>query len=205
MNVVAYGGHAVLVECRSPAQALAVALRLAAPALDGVEDVVPAARTVLVRSAHTSDRLAADVDERLRGWTPAGTPVPAAAGEQVEIAVHYDGADLAAVAAATGLTPDEVVALHSGAVHTVVFCGFAPGFGYLVGLPAELVLPRRATPRPMVPAGSLAIAGEFSGVYPTASPGGWHLLGHTDRRMFDPAADRPAVLAPGDSVRFVRA
>ena len=97
---------------------------------------------------------------------------------------------------------DAVVAAHAAATYTVAFCGFAPGFAYLTGLPAALRLPRRATPRPRVPAGSVAIAGELSAVYPTASPGGWHLLGRTDVALFDVDRDPPALLTPGTIVRF---
>ncbi len=120
-------------------------------------------------------------------------------------AVDYGGAagpDLDAVAAAAGLAPERVVELHAGALYRVAFLGFSPGFPYLVGLPRELELARRDTPRPRVPAGSVAIAGPFAGIYPSATPGGWHLLGRTEARLFDPAAVPPAALAPGDLVRF---
>ena len=120
----------------------------------------------------------------------------------VTIPVHYDGDDLEAVGRATGSTIDEVIALHSGARYEVAFCGFAPGFGYLRGLPAELHLPRRDTPRTRVPGGSVAIASEYSAVYPRASPGGWHLLGSTDLVLFDPLREPPALLSPGVVVEF---
>jgi KipI family sensor histidine kinase inhibitor len=120
----------------------------------------------------------------------------------VSIPVRYDGDDLAEVAALTGLDPGEVVELHASAEYQVAFCGFAPGFGYLRGLPAPLHLPRRATPRTRVPTGSVAIAAEYSAVYPGASPGGWHLLGSTEVRLFDVGADPPALLRPGTCVRF---
>jgi KipI family sensor histidine kinase inhibitor len=120
-----------------------------------------------------------------------------------EIPVTYDGEDLSAVAAAVGLAEDEVVALHAAATYTVAFLGFSRGFPYLAGVPAPLQLPRRATPRVRVPAGSVAIAGEACGIYPAASSGGWHLLGRTDQVLFDPSATPPSRLAPGDLVRFV--
>ena len=120
----------------------------------------------------------------------------------VRIPVVYDGPDLAEVADATGLTTREVVGLHTAATYRVDFCGFAPGFGYLSGLPEALHRPRRQTPRTRVPAGAVAIASHYSAVYPTASPGGWHLLGSTDVSMFDPARTPPALLAPGTRVRF---
>ncbi len=120
------------------------------------------------------------------------------------IPVEYAGDDLAEVAERGALTVDEVIDAHSGATYTVAFCGFAPGFAYLTGLPAALHLPRRATPRPRVPAGSVAIAGDLAAVYPTASPGGWHLLGRTTVGLFDPAGRPPALLTPGTKVRFER-
>ena len=124
----------------------------------------------------------------------------------IDIPLRYGGAagpDLAAVAAQTGLTEAAVVALHSGTLYRVFMLGFAPGFAYLGPLPAPLVLPRRATPRPRVPAGSVAIAGGQTGIYPLATPGGWHLIGHTDAALWDAARDPPALLRPGAWVRFV--
>jgi KipI family sensor histidine kinase inhibitor len=106
------------------------------------------------------------------------------------------------VAVRTGRSEDEVVALHSSAEYRVGFCGFMPGFGYLLGLPPELQLPRRSTPRTRVPAGSVAMAAEFSAVYPSASPGGWHLLGTTDLMLWDESRHVPALLVPGTRVRF---
>ncbi len=112
------------------------------------------------------------------------------------------GPDLEAVARAAGLAPERVVELHSGALYQVAFVGFSPGFPYLIGLPRELELPRRATPRPRVAAGSVALAGPFTGIYPSPTPGGWHLIGRTLDLLFDPAASPPAALAPGNRVRF---
>jgi KipI family sensor histidine kinase inhibitor len=123
------------------------------------------------------------------------------AARQIEIRVVYDGPDLDEVARATQLALDDVVQLHAAATYVVDTIGFAPGFAYLTGLDERLVLPRRATPRPRVPGGSLAIADGLTAVYPFASPGGWHLIGHTvDVRMFD---ERGALLQLGDHVRFV--
>jgi KipI family sensor histidine kinase inhibitor len=122
----------------------------------------------------------------------------------VEIPVTYDGPDLAEVARLTGLPADEVVRRHAAAEYVVAFSGFAPGFGYLTGLPAELRVPRRDSPRTAVPAGSVAVAGEFTGVYPRRSPGGWQLLGRTDAVLWDPERDPPALLVPGTRVRFTR-
>jgi KipI family sensor histidine kinase inhibitor len=119
--------------------------------------------------------------------------------------VRYDGDDLADVAVAAGLSVADVIALHSGAEYRVAFCGFMPGFSYLVGLHPRLQLPRRATPRTRVPAGSVAIADAFTGVYPRQSPGGWHLLGYTDLTMWDDRRTPAATLPPGAVVRFVPA
>ena len=130
----------------------------------------------------------------------------AATDRSIEIAVRYggaDGPDLDDVAATCGLRPADVVELHAGARYRVLFLGFAPGFGYLGGLPAALATPRRTSPRERIPAGSVAIAGEHSAVYPLAMPGGWHLIGRTDAILFDPRADPPALLRPGAAVRFV--
>lgn len=164
-----------------------------------VVDVVPGARTVLV-TVRREDDLPAVVD-RLR-QLEVDRSDPASTGDAVEIPVSYDGPDLVEVATTIGRSVDEVVELHSGASYRVEFCGFAPGFGYLSGLPGELHLPRRSTPRTRVPAGSVAIASTYSAVYPTASPGGWHLIGTTSRVMFDADRDPPATLGPGTTVRF---
>jgi KipI family sensor histidine kinase inhibitor len=123
-------------------------------------------------------------------------------GREIEIPVRYDGMDLAEVAAAVGIPVADVIALHSGAQYTVAAVGFSPGFPYLSGLPPRLGLPRRKTPRLAVPAGSVAIAGGQAGIYPYASPGGWHVLGRTGIALFDPAQARPALLRPGDRVKF---
>jgi KipI family sensor histidine kinase inhibitor len=121
----------------------------------------------------------------------------------VEIPTVYDGEDLGLVAEHWSVSEDEVVARHLGTEFTVAFCGFVPGFGYLTGLPWSV--PRLPAPRPRVPAGSVALAGAYTGVYPSASPGGWLLIGRTSIRLFDVDADPPALLAPGTRVRFVRA
>jgi inhibitor of KinA len=133
---------------------------------------------------------------------------PAAPGPLVEIPVWYggrDGADLAEVADRTGRSEAEVVALHAGPEYRVFLVGFMPGFPYLGVVPEELALPRRATPRIQVPGGSVAIAGRQTGIYPSPTPGGWHLIGRTDAPVWDARRDPPALLAPGDRVRFVPA
>lgn len=199
MRVLPVGDHAFLVEDPSGGPAAWSRGFRARVADRGVEviDVVPAASTVLVRCTSAAAcralvSLAADV-----------APLPTAGERAVAvIPVRYDGPDLLAVAEAAGLTPTEVVAAHTSATYEVAFCGFAPGFGYLTGLPERLHLPRRATPRTRVPAGSVAIAAGYAAVYPGASPGGWHLLGTTDIVLFDPSRTPPALLAPGTVVRF---
>jgi KipI family sensor histidine kinase inhibitor len=129
---------------------------------------------------------------------------PRPEGPIVEIPVVYDGVDLEDVALSTGLTVEAVIEAHSSVVYSAAFLGFTPGWAYLVGLPSVLRLPRRSTPRTAITAGSVAIANEFTGVYPTVSPGGWHLLGHTSATMFDVHRDKPALIMAGDRVRFVR-
>src|SRR6266508_2649229 len=121
-----------------------------------------------------------------------------------ELPTTYDGADLALVAEHWGVSPAEVVRRHTATEFRVAFCGFAPGFGYLTGLPEELAVPRLDTPRARVPAGSVGLAGRYCGVYPSPSPGGWLLIGRTSVRLFDVDEDPPALLAPGTRVRFVR-
>lgn len=181
-----YGEQALLVEHDEP-----LALWSALRGRDGVVDVVPAARTVLV----TGPGARAAVDVALA----EALPPYSSSDDLVEIPVTYDGVDLDAI---DGLTADEVVALHTSVDYTVAFLGFAPGFPYLTGLPAQLRVPRLATPRTSVPAGSVAIAGEWCGIYPTASPGGWRLLGRTDVTLFDARRDPAALLTPGTRVRF---
>jgi KipI family sensor histidine kinase inhibitor len=158
-------------------------------------DSIPGRSTLLV----VSDRPLAELRVALEGLAPEAVDV---VPRHHVLPVRYDGADLADVATATGLPEDEVVSLHAGADYTVAFLGFTRGFPYLVGLPQPLHLPRRGTPRARVPARSVAIAADQCGIYPTASPGGWHLLGTSTVDLFDPAVDPPTVWAPGDRVRF---
>lgn len=126
------------------------------------------------------------------------------AGSVLEIPVRYDGPDLLEVAERTGLTVDEVIARHSARSYRAYACGFQPGFAYLGDLDEALVLPRRSSPRLRVQAGSVAIAGSQTAVYPLQTPGGWHIIGSTPLRMFDATRDPPALIHPGDIVRFVR-
>lgn len=121
---------------------------------------------------------------------------------EIVIQVDYSGPDLADIAEQTGLSPDRVVTAHSESTFTVAFLGFAPGFAYLTGLNPRLHVPRLSTPRSQIPAGSVAIASEYSGVYPRSSPGGWRILGFTDHVLFDERRNPPSLLTPGTTVRF---
>jgi KipI family sensor histidine kinase inhibitor len=197
------GRDAVLAEVASTAVATALyaAVRSSLPAALLPVDVVPGARTVLFDGVLD----VAGLHGWLTGWRPddALGGDPAVRERAVELPTTYDGVDLADVARRWGMTRDETVATHAGLTFTVAFCGFAPGFAYCTGLPEELAVPRLREPRPRVPAGSVALADVFTGVYPTASPGGWRLLGRTAATLWDPAADPPALLAPGTTVRFL--
>ena len=166
----------------------------------GVVELVPGYRTVLI----VADPERAGVLDELAAGLPGLElpPAGAVAGETVEIPVSYDGEDLAEVAGLTGLEADEVVRRHTAPEYTVAFLGFSPGFPYLVGLDPALEVPRRDTPRTSIPAGSVGLAGNQTGIYPTASPGGWQLIGRTEVTLFDPARDPPARLAPGTRLRF---
>ena len=202
-RLIQCGDGAVLIELDGLADVrqLVRSLRPNRPA--GVLDVIPAARTVLVRFA--TDLVSR---EEVTRWVLSAAAVAPPTGQdspEVIVPVRYDGPDLAEVAALAGLTTTEVVNLHTEARYTVAFCGFAPGFGYLVGSPAALQVPRRSSPRTTVPAGSVGLAGEFTGIYPRASPGGWQLIGTTDLELFDLRRDPPALLGPGVRVRFVEA
>ncbi|MFF1608961.1 allophanate hydrolase subunit 1 [Amycolatopsis sp. NPDC058278] len=166
---------------------------------DGVVELVPAARTLLVRfdpSVTNAERLGA----LLRQVSPVDS-VAADAGEVV-IPVVYDGEDLADVAAETGLSVASLISRHTAGTYVSAFCGFAPGFAYLTGSDPALHVSRRSSPRTRIPAGSVAIAGEYSAVYPSASPGGWRLLGRTGVPVWDVERDPPNLLPPGTRVRF---
>lgn len=201
MRLLDAGDSAVLAEFDDLDAVLAHYRGLDAARIAGVVDVVPAARTVLVRFDRALTERA-----RIVRWLTETRPVtatPDATTEPVRIPVRYDGPDLAEVGVLTGLGADGVVAAHTGRVWTVAFAGFAPGFGYLVDGDPRLRVPRRAVPRTAVPAGAVGLAGEFSGVYPRSSPGGWQLIGSTDEPMWDVERDPPALLRPGATVRFV--
>jgi KipI family sensor histidine kinase inhibitor len=163
----------------------------------GLVDVIPAERTILLDGV--SDQAAAERD--LRGWRVR--PAAAPDGPVVEIPCRYDGADLAAVAAAWHVAEPQVALIHTAVEYRVAFCGFSPGFAYLTGLAEELAVPRLPNPRTAVPAGSVALAGGYTGVYPRSSPGGWQIIGRTDAVIWDAGQEPPALLAPGARVKFV--
>ncbi|MGD9987228.1 5-oxoprolinase subunit B family protein [Pseudonocardia sp.] len=201
MRALACGDAAVLFEVDTLDDAVALAAAVRAAALPEVLDVVPAARTVLVVTGPGADLGA--LRRTVSALPPAEAAATRAAGP-VEIPVVYDGPDLDEIAARTGLSPREVVAAHTGSQWRVAFAGFAPGFAYLVDGDPRLRVPRRDEPRTRVPAGAVGLADEFSAVYPRSTPGGWQLLGRTDAPMWDIDRDPPALLAPGDRVRFVQ-
>jgi len=192
-----FGPAAWLIDGLDAPAAWARTLREAA--IEGIREIVPAERTVLVVCDRSSaDSIGPRLDRVLAEDREALPPAT------VTIDVVYDGADLEAVADATGLRVDEVIERHVAGVYTVAFCGFSPGFAYMTGLDPVLHLDRRATPRTSVPAGSVAVAAGYTSVYPAPSPGGWHLLGHTEATMWDVDRPEPALLAPGTIVRFRR-
>jgi KipI family sensor histidine kinase inhibitor len=169
----------------------------------GVLDIVPAAQTVLIKLA--GPRYQAPTRQRLAKLRLDHATVEAATTDRqadITIDVVYDGADLQEVARLSGLDPAQVIAAHTGTLWRVGFAGFAPGFAYLVGGDERLHVPRRSDPRTKVPAGSVGLAGEFSGVYPRESPGGWQLIGRTDAVLWDVDRDKPALLTPGMWVQF---
>ena len=194
VRIIPAGPSAALVEVPGAVAALSLA-RWAREQRVEVVEIVPAAETVLF------DGLAPGVDlgALLSGWSP---DLRAAPTREVVVPVTYDGPDLAFVADRWGVCEDEVVTRHTGLDFTSAFCGFSPGFAYLTGLPAEWAVPRLDSPRERVAPGSVGLADRWCGVYPSASPGGWRLLGRTDAPLWDLGRDEPALLAPGTRVRF---
>ena len=227
--ITPFGDAAILITLKAPvgdrtASADAAELALAgraqaiaaildeARAARGLGRAIPAAASVLL----PFDPLAFELDDAIglgrraaeRADAMTGPDLASAGDDRpaIEVPVRYgggDGPDLAAVAEHAGLTPAEVVDLHAGARYRVLFLGFAPGFGYLGGVPEAIATPRRPSPRDRVPAGSIGIAGRQSAIYPRSMPGGWQLIGRTELVLFDPARPEPALLRPGAIVRFV--
>ena len=196
------GTRALLVECAGLPDVLALHAHLAAHPLRGQLEATGAAGTVLV-TFESAERARAAVGT-LRELTPDAARDQDA--RAVEIPVVYDGEDLAELTHLTGRSGEELIAAHSGTIWRAAFGGFAPGFAYLTpepGSPWEGIdVPRRSSPRTAVPAGSVAVAGGFSAVYPSRSPGGWQLIGHTDAVLWDLHRDPPALIRPGDLVRY---
>ncbi len=207
--VLALGERAFLIRAADQAT-VATATRAAALAAALRAERIPAVREVVAAGASVAVYIdpfapeAGRVEHRLRIVAAHLDDVPALTDTRTHhVPVHYDGPDLAEVAARTALSPDEVVARHTAPEYHVLALGFAPGFAYLGELDPALILPRRQSPRPRVPAGSVAIASAMTAIYPSASPGGWHLLGRTDVALFDPARDPAALFHSGDRVRFI--
>jgi KipI family sensor histidine kinase inhibitor len=189
----------ILVEVADLDETLALFASLNADPIDGIEEAVPAARTVMIRfrpAVVSAVQLATAISKRDLSVKPEPSD------KLVEIAVRYDGEDLADVARHTGFSVEDVIRRHTESEFTVAFCGFAPGFGYLAGGDPALHVPRRPSPRTRIPAGSVALAGPFSGVYPQASPGGWQIIGTTPEKMWDIDREPGALFQPGYRVRF---
>ncbi|MGV9673679.1 5-oxoprolinase subunit B family protein [Nocardia sp. NPDC003482] len=205
-RILPAGDRALLLELPQRLTPAALTDRLRADALPGIADLLPAARTVLVTLA--PDAVPAKVTDRLEhvlaefAERDAVSPDPGAA--PLEIPVRYDGDDLAETAALLGISADELITRHTDHLWQCAFIGFAPGFGYLTSPDADLTVPRRDRSRTKVPAGSVALAGGYSAVYPRSSPGGWRIIGRTDTVLWDLDRPEPAALRPGASVRFVR-
>jgi KipI family sensor histidine kinase inhibitor len=199
-----YGDQALMLECDSTADVLAWTAALRAAALPGVVDIVPASRTVLVKL--NGQRYQGVTRQRLRKLrvVPDAAVAAGAADQRDEVVIDviYDGPDLAEVADRTGLTTAQVINAHTATPWQVGFSGFAPGFAYLIDGDPRLHVPRRSEPRTAVPAGSVALAGEFSAIYPRQSPGGWQIIGHTDAVLWDIDRPEPALLTQGMWVRF---
>lgn len=200
MRVLPSGTTALLVELDDLDEVLGLYASLVDDLPNGVVDVVPAARTLMVVTDPTVTSLSA-VADAVRRTTPREDR--AGSGELLEIPVTYDGEDLEEAAQLLECDGAELVRRHTADEWTVAFCGFMPGFGYLTSKAWQVEVPRRSSPRKNVPPGSVGLAGEFSGIYPRSSPGGWQLIGRTDLAMFDPSRDPAALLRPGIRVRFV--
>ena len=200
MRFLPVSDQSLLVELQDLAHSLDLLAALQAAMPEGVQELVPAARTILIQF----DRWQTSAPQLVRHMQSLNLARQGLAeGQRVEIPVHYDGEDLADVAQILGIDVPALIALHTSQDYSVAFCGFAPGFAYLTGGNPRLDVPRRSTPRTKVPAGSVALAGTFSAVYPNDTPGGWQLLGRTDVPMWDLQRNPPALLQPGMRVRFV--
>lgn len=200
MRFLPCGSRSVLVELQDIDEVLSLYASLRQRPIESVDQVVPGARTVLLTfDPASTDRARVQWEVQHR---PLDTEVENQ-GQLVKVPVRYDGPDLPDVARVTGLTVDEVIARHTQRDHLVAFGGFAPGWAYITGVDPVLHLPRRDDPRLRVPPGAVAVAGGFTGVYPRASPGGWHVLGHAQVAVWDIDRDPPALFTPGAKVRFI--
>jgi KipI family sensor histidine kinase inhibitor len=191
------GEGGLLVETDDAAEAHALRRDLLQRRIPGLRELIPGYASLLI----VVDPLSMDLDALAAGLPPKASAISSVSREH-EFRVHYDGEDLMPVAKRLGLEAEELVRRHVAPVYTVAFLGFAPGFPYLTGLDPALRLPRLAQPRTSVPAGSVAMADEFTGIYPQATPGGWHILGRCEAKLFDASRADPALLSPGDRVRF---
>jgi KipI family sensor histidine kinase inhibitor len=200
MRVLPYGERALLVEVADHRHAMALYEDVRRQPVEGVIDLVPAARTLLMTFIDEPSARSAVAAVSARTIVPGQQ----GAGPLVEIPIVYDGSDLEVVATMTGLSVETIIAKHEAPDYAVAFIGFAPGFAYLTGLDAALWVPRRSTPRTRVPSGAVAIGGEFTAIYPGVSPGGWQLIGHSTASMWDLDREPAALLQPGSRVRFVR-
>jgi KipI family sensor histidine kinase inhibitor len=200
MRLLPSGTTALLVELDDLDEVLGLYAALQHKMPDGVVDVVPAARTLLVVTDPEVTSLSS-VAHAIESTEPRQDRLDSS--ELLEIPVTYDGEDLDEAARLLGCDAAELVRRHTAAQWTVAFCGFMPGFGYLVSKEWLAQIPRRSSPRKKVPSGSVALAGEFSGVYPRESPGGWQLIGRSKLAMFDPSRDPASLLRPGGLVRFI--
>lgn len=203
MRFLPVGPRTLLVELADLDETLALFDALLADPIEGVAEIVPAARTLMIRMA-----AGFAADAALAGQVMARQPAPGTRREEgpietVEIPVTYSGEDLDDVARHMGLTVAEVIAAHQATTWQVAFCGFAPGFAYMTCDDPRFDLPRRPAPRTRIPAGSVALAGRFCGIYPQETPGGWQLIGTTKVPMWDLSRDPPALLRPGVRARFV--
>lgn len=198
-RILPAGHQGLLVECDALEDVMSLHRALAATRPAGVIDLVPAARTLLLTFDSTTTR--AELETTVTK-AEVGDGVALRDQPEVVIPVTYDGSDLDDVAELTGIPVDDVVRRHQAADYVVAFTGFAPGFAYIAGGDPALHVPRRATPRTRVPAGSVSLAGEFTGIYPREGPGGWQLIGRTDAVLWDLQREAPALLTPGTRVRF---
>lgn len=203
MRFLPAGPAAVLVEVDDLDQALGIQAeigrRRAAGWAPSLVDVVAGARTILLDGVGDLAAVAGDI----RSWPIS--KAPREAGPVIEIACAYQGPDLAEIAAQWQVSVPEAIKIHTSAEHRVAFCGFGPGFAYIAGIGEQRSVTRRDSPRPVVPAGSVALGGLYTGIYPWPSPGGWHLIGHTEAALWDPDREPAALLSPGRRVRFVDA